>query len=711
MNFFVTCPKGIEGLLLDELKMLGMASVKETQAGVYFEGELRDAYRVCLWSRLANRVLLPLQVSPVNTADELYEAVQQVQWLDHLRPLGTLSVDFTGRTEQIINTHFGAQRVKDAVVDQIRAATGNRPTVDRAEPDLGINVHLYSGKATIALDLSGGSLHRRGYRKRAGQAPMKENLAAAVLYRAGWPQLAATHPQLLDPMCGSGTLLIEAAMMAADVAPGLLRQRFGFTRWLQHDKGLWRELHAEAVQRRDTGLAALTVRFTGYDRDASVLQIAEQNSERAGLAGVIDWREQDMVELGAPAPGPGLLVTNPPYAERIGDETELMYMYRQMGERLKRQFGGWKVAIFSGNAEQCKVIGLKVDRQYKLYNGAIECGLFLFTLHAERDRPLPLEQGAPVSEQAQMFANRLKKNLKALSRWVKREQIECYRLYDADMPEYAVAVDCYGDWVHVQEYAPPSSIDPRRAFERLQDVISVIPEVLGVKPERVVLKQRRRQQGSSQYGRQGQTDHFVEVQEHGCKLRVNLHDYLDTGLFLDHRPVRRRIQALALGKDVLNLFCYTATASVHAAMGGAESTTSVDMSATYLGWAMKNMGLNGFAGGANQFIQADCIKWLNQPRAAAFDLIFMDPPTFSNSKRMEEVLDIQRDHVSLVQAAMKLLRPGGVLLFSNNYRRFVLDYEALADFDIQDITAKTLDPDFKRSKSIHVCFEIRHRAG
>ncbi len=710
MNFFVTCPRGIEGLLLDELKMLGMASVKETQAGVHFDGELIDAYRVCLWSRLANRVLLPLQVVAVNTADELYAAVQQVPWLDHMRPQGTLSVDFSGRTEHIVNTHFGAQRVKDAVVDQIRAATGNRPTVDRAEPDLSINVHLYSGKATIALDLSGGSLHRRGYRKRAGQAPMKENLAAAVLCRAGWPQVAQTHPQLLDPMCGSGTLLIEAAMMSADIAPGLLRQRFGFSRWLQHDKGLWRELHEEAIQRREQGLAALTVHFTGYDRDASVLQIAQQNAERAGLAGVIDWREQDMVELDVPAPGPGLLVTNPPYAERIGDETELMYMYRQMGERLKRRFGGWKVAIFSGNADQCKVIGLKVDRQYKLYNGAIECGLFLFSLHAKRDRPLPQEQEGPVSDQAQMFANRLKKNLKGLSRWLKREQIECYRLYDADMPEYAVAVDCYGDWVHVQEYAPPRSIDPRRAFERLQDVISVIPGVLGVKPERVVLKQRRRQQGTSQYERQGQTDHFIEVQEHGCKLRVNLHDYLDTGLFLDHRPVRRHIQSLARGKDVLNLFCYTGTASVHAAVGGAASTTSVDMSATYLGWAMKNMGLNGFAGGANQFIQADCIKWLNQPRGAAFDLIFLDPPTFSNSKRMEEVLDIQRDHVSLVQAAMKLLRPGGVLLFSNNYRRFELDYEALAGLDIRDITARTLDPDFKRSKGIHVCFEIRHQA-
>jgi 23S rRNA (guanine2445-N2)-methyltransferase / 23S rRNA (guanine2069-N7)-methyltransferase len=355
------------------------------------------------------------------------------------------------------------------------------------------------------------------------------------------------------------------------------------------------------------------------------------------------------------------------------------------------------------------VIGLKVDRQYKLYNGAIECGLFLFTLHAERDRPL-LQEGGAHSEQAQMFANRLKKNLKGLSKWLKREQIECYRLYDADMPEYAVAVDCYGDWVHVQEYAPPRSIDPRKAFERLQDVISVIPGALGVKPERVVLKQRRRQQGSSQYGKQGQTDHFLEVQEHGCRLRVNLHDYLDTGLFLDHRPVRRHIQALSAGKDVLNLFCYTATASVHAALGGAASTTSVDMSATYLGWAMKNMGLNGFSGGANQFIQADCIKWLNQPRAAVYDLIFMDPPTFSNSKRMEEVLDIQRDHVSLVQAAMKLLRPGGVLLFSNNYRRFSLDYEALAGFDIRDITAQSLDPDFKRSKGIHVCFEIRHRS-
>ncbi|MFC6668829.1 bifunctional 23S rRNA (guanine(2069)-N(7))-methyltransferase RlmK/23S rRNA (guanine(2445)-N(2))-methyltransferase RlmL [Marinobacterium aestuariivivens] len=708
-EFFVTCPKGIEGLLREELTALNITVAKETPAGVHVDAGLVDAYRVCLWSRLANRVLLPLAEAPVDSADDLYRAVQQVDWLEHLRPAGTLAVDFSGRSSKIINTHFGAQRVKDAIVDQVRQKTGSRPAVERRQPDVRISVHLAKGQASIALDLSGDSLHRRGYRKEAGLAPMKENLAAAVLYRAGWPQLADSHSQLLDPMCGSGTLVIEAALMAADIAPGLLRQRFGFSRWLRHDKSLWKPLVEEAEQRREQGLERLGVRFFGFDRDAEVLQRARDNALRAGVGELVEWREQAMVELAPPQPGPGVLVTNPPYAERIGDAGELMFMYRQMGERLKRQFGGWRVALFSGNPEQCKVIGLKADRQYRLFNGAIECTLFLYTLYAERERPLPEEGAVVLGEQAQMFANRLKKNFKALSKWVRREGIECYRVYDADMPEYAVAVDLYGDWVHVQEYAPPRSVDPVKAFERLQDVVKAIPEVLDVRPERVVLKQRKRQQGASQYDRQGQSDYFFEVQEHGCRLRVNLHDYLDTGLFLDHRPVRRRVQALAAGKDVLNLFCYTGTATVHAAVGGAASTTSVDMSATYLAWAMKNMALNGFGGGPHHFIQADCTRWLQQRHPQTYDLIFMDPPTFSNSKRMEAVLDIQRDHVMLIEAAMKRLRPDGLLIFSNNYRRFRLDYEALAAFDIRDITAQTLDPDFKRSAGIHVCFEIRHR--
>ncbi|GGO81012.1 ribosomal RNA large subunit methyltransferase K/L [Marinobacterium nitratireducens] len=709
MNLFVTCPKGIEGLLREELSALGVAVTKETPAGVSVEGGLEDAYRICLWSRLANRVLLPLAEADVDSADDLYRAVQQVDWLEHLRPAGTLMVDFTGRSSKIVNTHFGAQRVKDAIVDQVREKTGSRPAVDRRQPDLRISVHLGRGKLSVALDLSGESLHRRGYRKQAGLAPMKENLAAAVLYRAGWPQLAQSHPQLLDPMCGSGTLLIEAVLMAADIAPGLLRQRFGFSRWLGHDKSIWKPLLQEAGERRERGLEALQVKFFGRDRDPEVLQRAQDNAARAGIGELIDWREQDMVELSPPLEGPGLLVTNPPYAERIGEHSELMFMYRQMGERLKRSFGGWQVAVFSGNPDQCRAIGLKADRQYKLYNGAIECRLFLYTLYAERDRPLPEEGVVQLNEQAQMFANRLKKNIKALSKWVRREGIECYRLYDADMPEYAVAVDRYGDWVQVQEYAPPRSVDPLKAFDRLQDAVAAVSQVLEVPPERVVLKQRKRQQGSSQYERQGQSDYFFEVQEHGCRLRVNLHDYLDTGLFLDHRPVRRMIQAQASGKDVLNLFCYTGAATVHAAVGGAASTTSVDMSATYLAWAMKNMSLNGFGGGPHHFIQADCTRWLQERHPQRYDLIFMDPPTFSNSKRMADVLDIQRDHVALVRGAMARLRPGGLLIFSNNYRRFSLDYEALAEFDIRDITAQTLDPDFKRSSGIHVCFEIRHR--
>ena len=277
------------------------------------------------------------------------------------------------------------------------------------------------------------------------------------------------------------------------------------------------------------------------------------------------------------------------------------------------------------------------------------------------------------------------------------------------MPEYAVAVDIYPDHAVVQEYAPPASIDPVKAFSRLQDVMLAVPQVLELPPERVVLKQRKRQQGQQQYERQDQTGHFMTVIEHGCKLQVNLHDYLDTGLFLDHRPARLKVQQLAAGKDMLNLFCYTASASVHAGVGGARSTTSVDLSQTYLDWARRNLELNGLPKAQHQLIRSDCLQWLQQPHQNRYDLIFMDPPTFSNSKRMDDVLDVQRDHVQLIKGAMQLLRDDGLLIFSNNYRRFSIDREALADFEIRDITAQTLDPDFKRNARIHSCFEIRHR--
>lgn len=709
MNFFLTCPKGVELLLEEELRGLGITESRQTVAGVYFQGEMEDAYRVCLWSRLANRLLMPLLEAEVETADQLYAAVQQIEWLEHLRSEGTLAIDFNGRTDGINNTRFGAQKTKDAIVDQIRAGTGRRPAVERQTPDIRVNVHLNRGKATISLDLSGDSLHRRAYRLRAGEAPLKENLAAALLIRCGWPAVAEQRPLFVDPMCGSGTLLIEAAMMAADIAPGLQRRYFGFSRWLQHRKSIWNELCEEAKQRRDEGLAKLNCRFAGRDMDSRVLRTARDNATRAGVNAFIQFnqgRVEDLKRSDLPEADTGLMLTNPPYGERLGEESQLMFLYRHLGDLLKQQFPGWLAAVFTGNPDLCKVMGLRADKQYKFFNGPIESRLFLYPISETATVTEVDEEQAPLSEGAQMFANRLRKNLKQLGKWVKREEIQCYRVYDADIPEYAVAVDIYGDQVCVQEYQAPRSVDQVKAFSRLNDVMSALPQVLDLPAASITLKQRKRQEGKSQYEKQSATKHFFEVNEHGCRLLVNLKDYLDTGLFLDHRAARRRIQQEAKGKDVLNLFCYTGSASVHAAVGGARSTTSVDMSSTYLGWAERNMELNGYKGKAHRFIRSDCFKWLHSQFKPEYDLIFLDPPTFSNSKKMSNVLDVQRDHVELVEAAMGLLRPGGKLIFSNNYRRFKLDYDALAAYEIRDITKQTLDPDFKRNQRIHYCFEV-----
>ncbi len=276
---------------------------------------------------------------------------------------------------------------------------------------------------------------------------------------------------------------------------------------------------------------------------------------------------------------------------------------------------------------------------------------------------------------AEMFANRLRKNLKQLGKWAERENICCYRLYDADMPEYALAIDLYqgaARWAHVQEYAAPKSIDPDKASERLKEALSAIPGVLDIPAEQIFLKVRQRQKGSAQYERLAERGEFHEVQEDGLKLLVNFTDYLDTGLFLDHRLTRRMLRELAKDKRFLNLFGYTGTATVHAAVG-ARATTTVDMSRTYLDWARRNLALNGFEGQQHELIQADVLVWLEEEAERRYDLIFLDPPTFSTSKRMQDTLDVQRDHVALIRAAARLLSPDGTLIFSTNFRRFRLD--------------------------------------
>ncbi|HKK04551.1 MAG TPA: bifunctional 23S rRNA (guanine(2069)-N(7))-methyltransferase RlmK/23S rRNA (guanine(2445)-N(2))-methyltransferase RlmL [Gammaproteobacteria bacterium] len=716
-TFFAAAPRGMESLLAAELRALGAAKVAPGRAGVGFEGPLALAYRACLWSRLANRILLTLARFDAPDAEALYAAVHELPWEDHLSPDGTLAVDLQASQSPIRHSHFAALKVKDAVVDRFRARCGRRPSVELERPDLRINVYLNRRRAVLSLDLAGESLHRRGYRERGVAAPLKENLAAAILVHAGWPEVASAGGALLDPMCGSGTLPIEAALMAGDVAPGIAREYFGFLGWRGHDAPAWAALREEAEARRAAGLEKLPP-IVGYDADAAAVRAALGNVERAGLRGHVHIERRELTQVQPPpaSANKGLVVVNPPYGERLGLAEQVSALYTELGAVLAERFAGWQAAVFVSDEAPVRRLGLQAHARHPLYNGRIACTLSLFRLTGAAPAPTSDTSSAG----AQALANRLRKNLRHLGRWARRAGVDCYRLYDADLPEYALAVDLYqGErlWAHVQEYAPPAKVDPLRAEARAAEALAVVAEVLDIPTEQVFYKMRRRQKGSAQYEKLDATGRFHEVREGACRLLVNFTDYLDTGLFLDHRTTRELIGELAGGRRFVNLFAYTGAATVHAAAGGARATTSVDMSRTYLDWARRNLALNGFTGTEHELVQADCLYWLEQAAqdpARRYDLIFLDPPSFSTSKRMEATLDVQRDHVALIAAAARLLEAGGDLIFSTNLRRFKLDAlaleRALPDVTIEDITRATLPPDFERNPRIHHCWRLRRTA-
>ncbi|MEQ1530663.1 MAG: bifunctional 23S rRNA (guanine(2069)-N(7))-methyltransferase RlmK/23S rRNA (guanine(2445)-N(2))-methyltransferase RlmL [Methylococcales bacterium] len=753
-QLFATTPKAMETILTAELRALGITDIKATMAGVGFQGDLQTAYRACLWSRTANRILLVLSTFTVKTQEDLYNGVNKINWFDHIEPEHSFAVSFSAKnSEAINNTHFGALKVKDAIVDQMRAKVNKRPSIDTEQPHIRINVYLNGETAQLSLDLSGESLHRRGYRDINIKAPIKENLAAAMLLRSGWPGIAEQNGSLLDPMCGSGTLLLEGAMIAADYAPGLLRDYFGFLGWKKHDAAVWQKLITEAQQRKEAGLAKLPM-IVGFDKDRHTVNAALTHIANAGLQNKIHVECRD-IEQAAPAKSwrPGLVICNPPYGERLGDEQETADLYKKFGETLKAHFLGWKAAMIISNPELGFRLGIRSHKPITLFNGALECKLLRLTIE-EKAFFIPKaksqeERIAQVIEASQIavsehvdadtagvdriaesgapdFANRLSKNFKKFSKWAKQQTISCYRVYDADLPEYAAAIDIYqGEaqltspvpvsvieqtWINVQEYEPPKSIDQHKADQRLAGILAEIPNVLKVDSRQVYLKIRRKQKSTDQYEKHGDQGVFHVINEGGCRLQVNFDDYLDTGLFLDHRPIRTLIQKHAKDKTFLNLFAYTGSATVHAAVGGAKSTTSVDMSNTYLNWAKQNMALNPNQG-QHEFIQADCLEWLShearQPYPRQYDLIFLDPPTFSNSKRMTDVFDVQQDHVQLINNALTLLAKDGVLYFSTNFRRFKLDQQALAGMQIEDISAATIPDDFARNPKSHYCWRIK----
>ncbi|MDA3913863.1 bifunctional 23S rRNA (guanine(2069)-N(7))-methyltransferase RlmK/23S rRNA (guanine(2445)-N(2))-methyltransferase RlmL, partial [Oleiagrimonas sp.] len=448
-EFFASCPRGLEYLLRDELLSLGATSAHEALAGVYFQGELEQAYRACLWSRLASRILLPLAQFDAADDEALYQGVRSIDWAQHLSPEGTMAVDAVLSRSALTHSRFASLRVKDAIVDQCRERFDTRPSVDVEQPQVRVHLHVKKNRATVSLDLAGTPLHRRGWRSGQGEAPLKENLAAAVLLRAQWPRIHAEGGALVDPMCGSGTLLIEAAWMAADIAPGLDRTYFGLLGWRGHDAPLWQRLKDEAAQRAENGLGALKPCFYGSDHDDRVLKLAARNAQDAGVAGFVQLEHHDVAYLPAARGERGLVVCNPPYGERLGDRERLPELYRTLGKVLRERYPGWHAAVLCGDTELGHALGVRADKRYTLYNGALETVLVTFDLRAA-DAPPP--EPKPLSAAAQMLANRLNKNLRHLQKRLSREGITCYRAYDQDLPEYALAIDVYEDWLHLQEY-------------------------------------------------------------------------------------------------------------------------------------------------------------------------------------------------------------------------------------------------------------------
>lgn len=704
-QYLAVTSNGLENLLVDELTKLGINDAKPVQAGVRFKASNEQIYRCCLWSRLASRFVRVLSEFTCNDDMDLYLASSAVNWVNQFDSSKKLVVDFNGTNREIRNSQYGAMKVKDAIVDCFEKKSLPRPSISKDQPDLRVHVRLHKDKAILGVDMVGGGLHQRGYRPESGRAPLRETLAAAIILRSGW----SSDKPLLDPMCGSGTLLIEAAMMAANMAPGVNRAHWGFESLQDFEPELWAEIKSEASVQARRGVKKVDAKFFGFDNDARVLETAQDNARRAGVDSLIEFKLGDAAEIMRPEGfDAGVIVSNPPYGERLGTHPGLIALYTAFGAQLKSQFGGCQASIFSSSDELLSCLRMRADKQFKLNNGALPCHQKNYSI-SER---VAEESGDNVTESlvAPDFSNRLKKNIAKIGKWARKEKLDCYRVYDADLPEYNVAIDVYLDQLVIQEYAAPKNIPEEKAKRRLTDIIRAAIQVTGTPANKVVLKVREKQKGRSQYQKLSQQSETLIVNEYGVKLSVNLHDYLDTGLFLDHKITRRKLGEMAHGKDFLNLFAYTGSATVHAACGGAKSTTTVDMSNTYLEWAKENMKLNGQVGRQHRFEQADCLQWLEQS-TAQFDLIFIDPPTFSNSKRMEQSFDVQRDHIQLMKNLKRLLRGGGTIVFSNNKRHFKMDLESLDELGLEakNISHQTLPMDFARNKHIHNCWVITHK--
>ncbi|MBC8350648.1 MAG: bifunctional 23S rRNA (guanine(2069)-N(7))-methyltransferase RlmK/23S rRNA (guanine(2445)-N(2))-methyltransferase RlmL [Planctomycetes bacterium] len=725
-DLIATTAFGLEAVVKRELAVLGYEARIGDPGRIHFCGDASAICRANLWLRTADRVLVQVASFEAADFDALFETTKALPWASWIPKDGQFPVIGRSLKSQLTSVPACQRATKKAIVESLRAAY-DVETLPETGAIYKVEIALLNDQATLTIDTTGPSLHKRGYRLQAAEAPIKETMAAAMIQLSFWNR----DRPFLDPFCGSGTLAIEAALIGRNIAPGMARS-FPAESWPQLADQLWLDARQEAS---DLKLPPFEERLVGTDIDQHALYAARQNAERAGVAEHVHFQRRSFASL-ATQRKYGCLVTNPPYGERIGEQREWRELYQSMPEVL-RTLPTWSHFIITSYPDFESLIQRPADRRRKLYNGRIECTYYQFhgpRPDVGRDVDQTKESSAvetettatvrevlrrkaiasPVfggitdkgREQAELFRSRLKKRARHFRRWPTKQGITCYRIYERDIPEIPLIVDRYEDHLHITEYERPHERDLGQHADWLDLMVQTAGESLDVAREKIFFKRRERQRGTKQHEHLARREYEIKVNEGDLQFIVNLSDYVDTGLFLDHRIARSMVREEAAGTNFLNLFAYTGAFSVYAASGGAARTTTVDWTRNYLEWAERNMLTNGFDGPQHRYLRNDARGFLRDPgRAEKYDLAVVDPPTFSNSKRTEEDWDIQRDHVGLLSGVIRLMAPGGIIYFSTNFRRFKLDEASLSVNQIHEISKRTVPEDF-RNRRIHRCWRL-----
>ena len=724
-EYFARCASGFEPVLADELRGLGISRIRMQNGSVAFFATLRNAYRVCLWSRVATRIQLVLARISAFDADELYEGAAAFRWEDHVCEGATIAVHARGTNANLINTQFTALKVKDAICDRLRDVRGSRPDVDPRHPDFSVNVALHERKATLCLDLSGEALHRRGYRQSGVQteAPLKETLAAGTLLAAGWDELSSGNGVLVDPMCGSGTFAIEGALIAAGIAPGLLRERWGFSGWMRHDTQIWEELIDEAQCQREQ--AFTSARIIAGDVDEAAVQIARANAERAGVAQFVRYHVDDARNLARHMRGTRnaacLMVANPPYGMRLLSEAELPQVHDALGAAAGALPHNGTVALITPDLGVDTALGRLPERIIPCRNGAIEAWVRIYDMKASA--PLTYEAVSVSGVQRSVriadpssaqFANRLRKVAKERARWAQREGVSAYRVYDADLPDFPVSVDLFygagadeGElFALVEERPRPNSVDVQRAGRHFADVVALAAAILDIPVRNVVQKPWATDDRYERTRDSQVSPPAVCVSEGGYLFDVSLSGTAGKGLPLELRKIRAFVASRAKGLRFACLFSHGSTAAVFAAGAGAKSTTMVDSSKERVEWARQALRANGFAEGsadvggrrsavgrrvttgkrkvsgrdgaqaahgtkaahgaqaAHGAICMDVRAWLAREAKAhhLYDLVLCTPPTHLAARGGEKPWELSRDLPELLRLLDQILPPAGAVL-------------------------------------------------